>query len=289
MLKYAQLLVSAGILAPCFFFAGAPLTGCQKSNDTITVIKHDTTVIVKHDSIPVADTVYDIASGLVAYYNFNGGSLHDSSLYGNHIVFNNATPTADRFGNPNNAYLFDGATSYMQVHNSSSLNPDNITLYAIVRINGFYAGKCSGNQILSKGYSDDVNGLYFLRFSDTTNGCTLNPPHPESEVAYGTYGDNTPSGTTLTAGNNSSAVQTGIWYKFAYTYDGLTAKFYVNGVLKGSVTKGVAFTDNSNDIFIGRDENVLFPYWFNGVIDEIRIYNRALPQQAITQLNKQNN
>jgi len=280
MQKLFKGLFLAGIILPIFFFSSAPFSGCQKTTDTVTVYKHDT--------IPVVDTVYDIASGLVGYYNFNGGSLHDSSGYKNDIVFSIATPTADRFGNAGNAYLFDGSTSYMKVHNSASLNPDNITLYAIVKINGFYAGKCSGNQIFCKGSSDDMNGLYFLRFSDSTNGCTLNPPHPESEVAYGTYGDNIPSETTLSVGNNSSAVQTGIWYKFAYTYDGLTAKFYVNGILKGSVTKGVAFTDNSNDIFIGRDESVLYPYWFNGVIDEIRIYNRALTQPAITQLVAEN-
>jgi len=38
---------------------------------------------------------------------------------------------------------------------------------------------------------------------------------------------------------------------------------------------------------IGRNNDPyssLFPNWFNGAIDEIRIYNRALPQQAITQL-----
>jgi hypothetical protein len=275
---------------PFLVFTSAPFTSCKKSvNDTITVIKHDTTVIVRTDTVNHSDTVYDITSGLVAYYNFNAGSLHDSSGYQNDIFFNNATPAADRLGRANNAYLFNGSSSYMQVHNSASLNPDNITLYAIVKVNGFYSGKCSGNQILAKGSPDDVDGFYLLRISDTTNGCTLSPPNAQSEIAYGGYGDNIPKGTASGAGNNSSAVQTGVWYKFAFTYDGITARFYVNGVLKSSVAKTVTFTDNPYDVFIGKMDDGIYPYWFNGVIDEIRIYNRALPQQAITQLVGQNN
>jgi hypothetical protein len=43
---------------------------------------------------------------------------------------------------------------------------------------------------------------------------------------------------------------------------------------------------------IGRNNdpnNTLYPNWFNGAIDEIRIYNRALPQQAINQLDSLTN
>ena len=289
-MKYVKLLFLAVIVLPFLVFTSAPLSSCQKSvNDTITVYKHDTTVIVKTDTVNHNDTVYDITSGLVAYYNFNSGSLHDSSGYGNDIIFNNAAPTADRFGHANNAYLFDGSSSYMQVHNSPSLNPDNITLYAIVKVNGFYAGKCSGNNILVKCSTDEVDGFYVLCFFDTTNACTLAPPNPQTEIAYGSYGDNIPNGSASGAGDKSSAVQTGVWYKFAFTYDGITARFYVNGVLKSSVAKMLPFTDNPYDLFIGRENDATYPYWFNGVIDEIRIYNRALPQQAISQLVGLNN
>jgi len=47
----------------------------------------------------------------------------------------------------------------------------------------------------------------------------------------------------------------------------------------------ITFTPNSNDIFIGKHENPLFPYYFNGVIDEIRIYNKAITNQQIGYLN----
>jgi Concanavalin A-like lectin/glucanases superfamily len=265
------------------FYTCAPISGCQKTKyDTTVLVKNDTINIVKQDT--VNDTVYDISSGLVAYYNFNGGNLNDSSGYGNNISFNNATPTEDRFGNPNNAYLFDGATTYMEVPNSTSLNPDNITIYAIFKINGYWYGGCHGNEILDKGEPDNVDGFFALRFNDTLNNCTLPVPDTSHEFVSGTYGDNNPVGAGALVTDVASPMAKGTWYKLAYTYDGSTAKFYVNGQLVQSSSKSVPFTPNTENLFIGRHNDPVAGYWFNGVIDEIRIYDRPLSQPAITEL-----
>jgi hypothetical protein len=80
------------ILCIAVSISSVTLSSCTK---TLTIIKTDTLVQL--------DTVYCLKCGLVAYYNFNNGNLNDSSGNGNNITFNNATPTADRFGNPNNA------------------------------------------------------------------------------------------------------------------------------------------------------------------------------------------
>src|ERR1043165_6487493 len=80
-----------------------PMSGCKKTEierDTVVHTIHDTTVHNFHDSTYATDSVRDLTNGLVAYYNFNGGNLNDSSNFNNDIVFNNATPTADRFGHP---------------------------------------------------------------------------------------------------------------------------------------------------------------------------------------------
>ena len=73
------------------FSLGAGVSSCKK----------DKTVYVK-DTLFLPDTAtcncYDLADGLVAYYNFNNGNLNDSSGQGNHIVFKNAVKTTDRFG-----------------------------------------------------------------------------------------------------------------------------------------------------------------------------------------------
>ncbi len=41
------------------------------------------------------------------------------------------------------------------------------------------------------------------------------------------------------------------------------------------------FTANTNDLFIGRLDASQYPFWFNGVIDEIRIYERALCETEV--------
>jgi hypothetical protein len=278
------LLLGSVILFSILFSVTSLLSSCTKTHtvyDTTTVIKHDTTVVIKHDTTITKDSIYDLKDGLVAYYSFTGGSLADSSVYNNTITFNNATKTADRFGNPNNAYLFDGSSSFMQVKNSPSLNPDNITMYAIIKVNGFYIGPCAENEIFLKGPSYQANGLYGLGFGDANANCGT--PNLNNETFSASYGDNLVFGSWAT-GSDNTPITTGQWYYVVYTYDGLTAKLYINGVLKSTQQKTVIFTDNSNDLYIGKGENPTYPFYFNGVIDEVRIYNRALTADAVKYL-----
>src|ERR1700681_4671938 len=104
------------------FLAGSTqISGCAK-----TTVQHDTTVktvtdtlkVTVRDTLTIRDTLYTLTDGLVAFYNFDAANLNDSSGKNNNIVFNNAVPAADRFGVPNNAYAFDGVSSYMRVPNS---------------------------------------------------------------------------------------------------------------------------------------------------------------------------
>jgi hypothetical protein len=283
-MKLLKLIFALPVIVIFSLISGGPFSACSKSVTDTVYIKHDSTIIV-YDTTTVHDTSYDITSGMVAYYNFNGGNLNDSSGFNNNIAFNNATPTADRFGRANNAYLFNGSSSYMEVPNSPSLNPNSITLYAIIKPNGFYYTQNLdyGNFILVKGW-DQANGMYILQYTTWT---PTGLPDTLQENFQGGYGDN--NNTTNSAGVRDSTlyIQTGTWYKLTYTYDGITAKLYINGTLVDSLTRTASFTPNSYNVFIGRNDDPynLFPFWFNGVIDEIRIYNRALPPQAVTQLN----
>jgi len=277
LLNFIAMLALLGIS----FSITSGISSCTKTRNV-----YDTTTVIVHDTTIVKDSIYDLKDGLVAYYSFNGGSLTDSSGYGNNIVFTNATKTVDRFGNPNNAYLFDGTSSYMLVKNSYSLNPDNITMYAIVNVSGFYTGLCAGNQIIIKGPAYQSNGLYAMAFGDPTANCGT--PNLSNESFSAGYGDDLPLGAQAGVTDNSP-ITTGQWYTVAFTYDGLTAKLYINGVLKGTQQKMVNFTDNTNDVYIGKTENPTYPYYFNGIIDEVRIYNRALTADAIKHLIKVGN
>lgn len=283
-MNLARLIFAALFLSIFFVLATTQITSCTKTeviHDTTTVIKKDTVTVI--DSFTTTDSIIDLHDGLIAHYTFTNGNLNDSSGYGNNIIFNNATPTTDRQGNANGAFLFNGTSSYMRVANSTSLNPRNITMMAIVKLNGFYLGSCHGNEIFSKGTPDYVDGQYGLRISDFVDPSLCgNPANLSNERIGGWVG---------TAGSAATApiLSTGQWYNFIFTYDGIVSKIYVNGQLQTSWSNGsISYAPNNQDLFIGRHEDNTnqYPYWFNGVIDEIRMYNRALPLNAIELLSQ---
>ncbi|GIU81022.1 MAG: hypothetical protein KatS3mg006_0086 [Pyrinomonadaceae bacterium] len=78
----------------------------------------------------------------------------------------------------------------------------------------------------------------------------------------------------------------GQWYHVAATYDGGTFKLYVNGALEGSMalTKTITY-DPAIPWTIGSAAPPIraanYPRTFNGVIDEVEIFNRALTQAEI--------
>ncbi|MBK6634934.1 MAG: hypothetical protein IPG38_12050 [Chitinophagaceae bacterium] len=222
----------------------------------------------------------DLNLGLKAYYPFSGNA-NDISGNNNNPVFNNATLTADRLGNPNSAYHFDGSSSYMRILNSPTINTTNkLSLVAWVKPQGFYAGTCHGNSILMKGDADYLTGNYFLRYDDgpvsNGNNCSV-PVDPLRQNFYGVGVASLPPGYT-------PYIQTNQWYSVIVTHDGTTSKLYVDCVLKTSAPQGSATFTNSYDLYIGRLNSGSFPYWVNGDIDEIRIYDRALNVDEINAL-----
>lgn len=79
---------------------------------------------------------------------------------------------------------------------------------------------------------------------------------------------------------SATALNANTWYHVAATYDGATMKLYINGVLDAS--KAQTGSINSNGAF-----NVGYSYDisrnFNGNIDEVRVWKRALSQTEISQ------
>jgi hypothetical protein len=64
---------------------------------------------------------------------------------------------------------------------------------------------------------------------------------------------------------------------------------YVDGKLKQTRIGTVPFTPNTFDLFIGRAERPDYPYWVTGVIDEIRIYKKALCEGEVKELSSLKN
>ena len=222
----------------------------------------------------------NLTQGLKAYYSFSGNA-NDVSGNNNNPVFNNATLTTDRSGNPNSAYHFNGTDNYMQIPNNSTINSGNtLSLCVWVRPMGYYAGTCHGNSIMMKGDADYLTGNYFLRFDDGFYSNYTNCSSSLDIAHQNFYG---PS-AAVPAPGYTPYIQTNQWYSVIVTLDGSTAKLYINCDLKYSGPQGNITFTNAYDLFLGKLNSGAFPYWLNGDLDEVRIYDRAINQDEVNVL-----
>ena len=80
--------------------------------------------------------------------------------------------------------------------------------------------------------------------------------------------------TTDTAASGTSALALNTWTHLAVSYDGTTLRLYVNGVQAGSRALTGPIAASTGSLRIGG--NAVWGEYFKGLIDEVRVYNRAL-------------
>ncbi|MEO8770786.1 MAG: LamG domain-containing protein [Ferruginibacter sp.] len=215
----------------------------------------------------------DLTLGLRAYYPFNGNA-NDESGNNNNPVFNNATLTADQFGHPNSAYHFNGIDNYMLIPNAPTLNMGStISICAKVKATGFYLGPCENNMMVAKADGDFIAGTYSLRFADPVLGCSNNPPTTNEVFYAGRYG----GGAIAPA----PFVNLNQWYSVVMTDDGTVSKIYVDCILRATTASVLNPATGNFDLYLGHLNNAQFPYWLNGDLDEVRIYDRAINQDEV--------
>ncbi len=203
--------------------------------------------------------------GLVAYYPFNGNA-NDESGNGNNGTVNGATLTADRHGNANKAYSFDGIDDLIRVENSNSLqnfgnystisawvfaNNYSVTVSEIIPILAKSASNNSPNQF-RLGYDKGVNQLY-----SSFNGAG--------------YGASCPT------------ILLNSWYHIVFVRNGNQSCFFINGVKYIISGTGNSTFDSSQPLIIGQDIEGLNEI-LNGKVDDIRIYNNALTDSEVQTL-----
>jgi hypothetical protein len=219
---------------------------------------------------------FNLDSGLVASYHFTGNTL-DSSGNGNDATPFGPALTVGKAGIPNTAYYFNGTSDYMFVPNSMSLDTNTvISMCCVVKPMGFWSGPCMGNVIFWKG-DDRYPGHYGLIYGSTpyTSNCNIADTIDETVFPeVGTiYDYDTPPYTPNMTSNT--------WYCVVATYDGDSMRLYVDGVYKYT-TRVDAFGTTDSAMYIGHSPFLpQFPYWLNGVIDDIGIYNRVLGTEEV--------
>ena len=210
------------------------------------------------------------ANGLVAYYSFNGDA-NDESGNGNDGILYGVTGINDRFGNENQAFRFDGNGNYIQINDSESLRPSYITisawLYPVERKLMVFLGKSVFSSSQNEQYQCGIYENGFL-----TCGIKRNSNCTPGQGWYGV--------------TDSKPMLLNKWSHIAVTWDGLTLKMYVNGVLADTnITIPAGGIDNciGGELRIGEwwqgD-----PHPFHGNMDNFRIYDRALTDDEIHSL-----
>jgi hypothetical protein len=218
----------------------------------------ETFMLSQIDSITFTTSI--INDGLVAYYPFNGNA-NDESENDRDLSNFGASLSSDRFGNSNSAYFFNGTSSYLQANNYPSLLTEfsysawiSITDPGTIDKNnnfGCYGIESPGVSVWDFAYNKNTSLLWIF---DRTN----------SEFST----------------NLNLDLQ---WVHIIVIYNNTTRNLYINGNLINTENIYTPISSlPSYNFRIGTHINGAQK--FQGAIDDIRIYNRALNESEIDAL-----
>lgn len=219
---------------------------------------------------------YVPTNGLVGYWPFTGNANDVSSNNLNGTV-TGATLTTDRNNVSNTSYSFtyqgwNPGTQLTEIYIAYSplLNNNQLAVSCWVYPTAYgYPG--SGASIVKRfqyGYSNPNGETWELMFA---------PDH----TLIGIISEASASQTQNTATVMADSLQLNVWSHVVMNYDGSTLTLTVNGVLAGSTSTSLALNTNGNSgVSIGVSDQAN-GWWdpFEGKIDDIGIWSRALTQQ----------
>jgi hypothetical protein len=191
------------------------------------------------------------------------------ALKGNTIVRPGKTPRM-RFstdGRSGNALLCDGAQSFVLEPHAPALDPEQFTLEAWVKLDRYSSGKDTRRWIAGKNAHEWTQGHYALIVSrDRVSGC----------LNIGGGKENLFGVSAATA-----RLELNRWHHLALTYEGKTARVYVDGKPDGERAIGRKRVAGKGPFAIGRRPDGFARVAFSGLIDGVRLYRRALAPNEI--------
>ena len=218
------------------------------ANDTVGILAIDDAVVNLPFNNGAGTTATDVSG------NSNHGTLQNGPVWVN--------------GRSNGGLSFDGSNDAVVINSSPSLNgiTSSVTVAAWVFRN---ANQSSWRSILSRQAGSETAEHYYLGFNDNAFK----------------WGVNTTAGySNFTIGGPAAVGQ---WLHLVGTYDGTTVRLYVNGVEHFSAPHSGTFAADTTRVVVGSSHNDAAgtpSEGFNGVIDEMRLYGRALTAQEVNDL-----
>ncbi len=214
-----------------------------------------------YESYDPAPRISDLQKGLVGHWTLDGHAK-DSTPYGNNGTIYEASSAADRKGKANGALSFDGSDDYVDVgiaglstylvsfwtYPDSSSPSDQYWITDVGNAEGgFYLKDVDTDQV---GYRDNEDGTRYPW--DGTGNTT--------EVTFASIADG--------------------WHHLVFYSNGTDIHLILDGVDKGYITPDLSTKMTTN--YLGSDRGNNHP--LGGILDEVRIYNRALSAEEIKQL-----
>lgn len=203
-------------------------------------------------------------AGLVGYWPFDEGIGSVASDYSTSASAGVGTLTTGPVwatGKYGGALYFNGTSSYVSVADSSALLPSSaITMAYWARRDG--PGNTLGNSIeVAKGNGNYLGVCYSGSNSAIFSLVTPTQVYSTSSIPCAAYGE---------------------WHHYAGTYNGSVNNIYIDGVAVATTSDTGAIVDTAGNLNIGRFDGG--NYNFNGLLDDVRIYNRALSNTEIAAL-----
>ena len=245
-----------------------PITGVISQNQIISLIDGRSDGLVYNLFVnSLGDVLGRFEKGLVAYWPMDEGTgtiTYDASGDGNSGTLTNGPLWQSGSGCKIGSCLsFNPASSqYINVNNSNSLNVSNITMTAWIYLTSY---SCPAD----RGIIVNKEGQY--EWGIRCNAGNLDAAISPNWAWYGT----------------TQVVPLNGWHFVVVTWDGSNQNYYIDGQLLQtySLTNKGNITSGTGCLRIGaRNGCGSATSFFNGLIDDVRIYNRALSASEIADL-----
>ncbi|MEM9216357.1 MAG: NF038122 family metalloprotease [Cyanobacteria bacterium P01_F01_bin.150] len=162
------------------------------------------------------------------------------------------------------ALEFDGGKERVEIGDRATLDITNtLTLATWVKADTFrdYSG------LIVKGSDNIAYGLELMRDGSLS-----------LETNYGSF----TNASNYNYWGSEAKLTAGQWSHVAVTYDGSTVKFYIDGQLDSTHQADIVFGTNNESLVLGAD--LVEASNFDGVLDDARVYSRALSVHEINQI-----
>lgn len=221
----------------------------------------------------------DFDTSLVARFTFNNGDLSGGPFKGKAKLVG-VSLVKDRFGNENSSFYFHGNYgSYINLGTDPVLKP----------IVGSLSVWFNMENMVMSGQGAEFNPIVLTKSQpgdDFFEGYSLNHDWRSGRINVAT----TYSQLNQVSLRSNEAIELGKWYHVVMTYDNDTMSLYVNGKLDMKMKKGFVNRYLETDsVMLGNSANKKNDRFFNGMIDDIAIYNRVLTEDEVKELYNQSN